>query len=100
TCDGPTCQDRALAGKSSKRMATPEDITRRASVGGILPDGLITISDVRWIGTVAIEVTHRDSASRLGNELLFSLRRPSLQMGLGSSQEAARFAAQAARATT
>jgi hypothetical protein len=35
---------------------TIEAITRGASVKGIRPDGLVTISDVRWIGTVAIEV--------------------------------------------
>ena len=42
-------------------MATLEAITRGAAVKGILPDGLVTISDVRWIGTVAIEVTYKDS---------------------------------------
>jgi hypothetical protein len=52
-------------------MATLEAITRGSSVKGILPDGLVTISDVRWIGTVAIEVTYKDSSGRLGNELLY-----------------------------
>src|ERR1700728_2902897 len=52
-------------------MATLEAITRGAAVKGILPDGLVTISDVRWIGTVAIEVTYKDSSGRLGNELLY-----------------------------
>ena len=45
-------------------MATLEDITRGAAVKGILPDGLVTISDVRWIGTVAIEVTYADSGPK------------------------------------
>jgi superfamily II DNA or RNA helicase len=61
-------------------MATLEAITRGASVKGILPDGLVTISDVRWIGTVAIEVTYKDSAGRLGNELLYRDREPSLEI--------------------
>jgi hypothetical protein len=58
-------------------MATLESITRGAAVRGILPEGLVTISDVRWIGTVAIEVTYKDSNGRLGNELLYRDRDPS-----------------------
>jgi hypothetical protein len=61
-------------------MATLESITRGASVKGIFPDGLVTISDVRWIGTVAIEVTYKDSAGRLGNELLYRGREPTLEI--------------------
>src|ERR1700678_3938538 len=60
-------------------MAALEEITRGAAVKGILPDGLVTISDVRWIGTVAIEVTYKDSAGRLGNELLYRDREPTLE---------------------
>src|SRR5579863_2201393 len=61
-------------------MATLEQITRGSAVKGILPEGLVTISDVRWIGTVAIEVTYKDSAGRLGNELLYRDREPTLEI--------------------
>src|SRR5271167_1681154 len=61
-------------------MATLEDITRGAAVKGILPEGLVTISDVRWIGTVAIELTYKDAAGRLGNELLYRDREPTLEV--------------------
>jgi len=61
-------------------MATLEAITRGAAVRGILPDGLATISDVRWIGAVAIEVTYKDSSGRLGNELLYRDREPTLEI--------------------
>jgi SNF2 family DNA or RNA helicase len=61
-------------------MATLEAITRGAAVKGILPEGLVTISDVRWIGTVAIEATYKDSAGRLGNELLYRDREPTLEI--------------------
>src|SRR6202142_3812019 len=60
-------------------MATLEAITRGSAVKGILPDGLVTISDVRWIGTVAIEVTYKDASGRLGNELLYRDREPTLE---------------------
>jgi len=52
-------------------MTRLEDITRGCSVRGILPEGLASVLDVKWIGTVAIEVTYKDSAGRLGNELLY-----------------------------
>ena len=61
-------------------MATLESLTRGAAVKGILPNGLVTISDVRWIGTVAIEVTYQDSMGRLGNELLYRDRESTLEM--------------------
>src|SRR5471030_3057828 len=61
-------------------MATLEQITRGSSIRGILPDGLVSVSDVRWIGTVAIEVTYKDSAGRLGNELLYRDREPTIEI--------------------
>src|SRR5438552_3382052 len=61
-------------------MTTLEEITRGTAVRGILPEGLVTIGDVRWIGTVAIEVTYKDSAGRLGNELLYRDREPTLEV--------------------
>jgi superfamily II DNA or RNA helicase len=61
-------------------VAKLEDITRSSAVRGILPDGIVTISDVRWVGTVAIEVTYKDSAGRLGNELLYRDREPTLEI--------------------
>lgn len=61
-------------------MAKLEEITRDSSVRGILPDGLVTVTDVRWIGTVAIEVTYKGSDGRLGNDLLYRDREPTLEI--------------------
>ncbi|MGB9623959.1 MAG: helicase-related protein [Phycisphaerae bacterium] len=61
-------------------MARLEDLTRGASVRGILPDGLVTVVDVKWIGTVAVELTYKDAAGRLGNELLYRDREPTLEV--------------------
>ena len=61
-------------------MATLEEITRGSAIRGILPDGIVMVSDVRWIGTVAIEVTYKDTAGRLGNELLYRDREPTLEI--------------------
>lgn len=41
-------------------MAQLEDITRGTAVDGILPEGQVTIVDVKWVGTVAVEVTYKD----------------------------------------
>jgi superfamily II DNA or RNA helicase len=61
-------------------MTKLEHITRGSSVRGILPEGLATILDVKWLGTVAIEVTYKDSAGRLGNELIYRDREPTLEV--------------------
>ena len=75
-------------------MARLEDITRGSSIRGISPEGLVTIVDVKWLGTVAIEVTYKDSAGRLGNELLYRDREPTLEIaeaaGRGASTATAR----------
>jgi hypothetical protein len=52
-------------------MTRIEEITRGSSVRGILPEGLVTILDVKWIGTVAVEVTYKDSRGWLGIELIY-----------------------------
>ena len=61
-------------------MSELEHITRGSVVRGILPDGVVAISDVRWIGIVAIEVTYKDGSGRLGNELLYRDREPTLEI--------------------
>ena len=61
-------------------MARLEDLTKGTSVKGILPDGLVTVVDVKWIGTVAVELTYKDAAGRLGNELLYRDREPTLEV--------------------
>src|SRR5229473_3574109 len=61
-------------------MARLEQLTRGATVKGILPDALVTIVDVQWHGDVAITLTYRDTAGRLGNEILYRDREPSLEI--------------------
>jgi superfamily II DNA or RNA helicase len=61
-------------------VAQLEELTRGTAVRGILPDGLVTVVAVKWIGTVAIEVTYKDAAGRLGSELLYRDREPTLEI--------------------
>src|SRR6266536_841362 len=61
-------------------MAQLEQLTRGTVVKGILPDALVTVVDVQWHGDVAITLTYRDVAGRLGNEILYRDREPSLEI--------------------
>jgi SNF2 family DNA or RNA helicase len=61
-------------------MARLEDIKRGATVKGILPDGFITVVDVSWIGSVAIELTYKDSKGKLANELIYRDREVDLEI--------------------
>src|SRR5687767_7178673 len=61
-------------------MARLEELTRGAAVKGVLPDGVVSVVDVKWIGTVAVELTYKDSRGRLGSELIYRDREPTLEI--------------------
>jgi hypothetical protein len=61
-------------------MAHLDDLTRGAAVKGILPENLVTVVDVKWIGTIAVELTYKDAAGNLGNELVYGDREPMLEI--------------------
>ena len=51
-------------------MARLEDLTKGTSVRGVLPDGMVTVVDVKWHGSSVAELTYKDAAGRLGHALL------------------------------
>jgi hypothetical protein len=59
-----------------------EELPREAAVKGILPDSLVTVVDVKWIGTVAVELTYKAPSGSLGNELLYRDREPMLEIAV------------------
>jgi superfamily II DNA or RNA helicase len=61
-------------------MAKLEELTRGSAVNGILPNAMVNVVDVRWIGTAAVELTYKDAAGRLGSELLYRDREPTLEV--------------------
>jgi superfamily II DNA or RNA helicase len=61
-------------------MARLEDLTRGAAVKGILPDGLVTVVDVKWHGSAVAELTYKDASGRLGSELLYRDREPTIEV--------------------
>ncbi|MGC8732729.1 MAG: DEAD/DEAH box helicase, partial [Halothiobacillaceae bacterium] len=61
-------------------MAKLEDLKRGTAVKGILPDCLVTVVDVQWFGSEAVELTYKDPTGKPGVELLFRDREPSLEI--------------------
>ncbi len=61
-------------------MARLEDVTRGATVRGLLPTGLATVIDVKWHGTSAVELTYKDAAGNPHNQLLFRDSEASLEI--------------------
>jgi hypothetical protein len=53
-----------------------EDPPRGPAVRGVLADGLVTVLDVQWYGSDAVELTYKDAGGRTGNELLYRDREP------------------------
>lgn len=63
-------------------MAKLDDLTPDTSVGGILPDGLVTVVSVKWFGSEALELTYKDSAGKLANQLLYRHDEPRLEVAV------------------
>src|SRR4051812_24036659 len=61
-------------------MARLEELTRGAAGSGILPEGVVTVVDVTWYGSAALEITYKDSAGKLGSEILYRDRESGLEI--------------------
>jgi hypothetical protein len=61
-------------------LARLEELTRGASVWGVLPHRAVTVVDIAWHGSNVIELTYKDAAGRLGSELLCRDREPTLEV--------------------
>jgi hypothetical protein len=48
-------------------MAKLEELTRGASVKGVLPNGLVTVIDIKWHGEAALELTYKHGAGKPGD---------------------------------
>jgi superfamily II DNA or RNA helicase len=61
-------------------MARLEDLTRGASLKGILPNQTVTIIDVQWHGSDVVELTYKDADGRPQMDLLYRERELSLEI--------------------
>ena len=48
-----------------------EDLQTNAAVRGVLPDSLVTVINVQWFGSEALELTYKTSTGKVANELLY-----------------------------
>ena len=59
-------------------MTRLEDLTRGASLRGILPDSMVTVVAVQWYGSDALELTYKDAGGHPGTRLLYRDDEPTL----------------------
>src|SRR6202165_3281985 len=52
-------------------MSRLEDLQPNAAVRGILPGALVTVVSVQWFGSEALELTYKNAAGKVANELLY-----------------------------
>src|SRR5688500_19599462 len=48
-----------------------EALQTNATLRGILPDSLVTVVNVQWFGTEALELTYKTPTGKVANELLY-----------------------------
>jgi len=61
-------------------MARLEELTRGTALRGILPDSIVTVIDVAWYGSDAVDLTYKDAGGRPGNRLLYRDDEPALEL--------------------
>src|SRR5262249_20614591 len=62
------------------RMSKLEDLRPNAAVRGILPDALVTVVNVQWFGSEALELTYKTPAGKVANELLYRHDEPRIEV--------------------
>ena len=62
-------------------MAKLEELKRGTTVKGILPDCLVSVIDVKWYGSAAVQLTYKDPAGKPSVVLLYRDREPTLEIG-------------------
>src|SRR3972149_3193758 len=61
-------------------MSKLEDLQPNAAVRGILPDALVTVVNVQWFGSEALELTYKTPAGKVANELLYRPDEPRIEV--------------------
>src|SRR5438874_6463295 len=61
-------------------MSKLEELQTNASLRGILPDALVTVVNVQWFGSEALELTYKDPSGRVANQLLYRHDEPRIEV--------------------
>lgn len=62
------------------KQARLEDLQPNASVRGVLPNSLVTVVNIQWFGSEAVELTYKDPAGKVANELLYRHDEPRIEI--------------------
>lgn len=61
-------------------MSKLEALKPNSTIKGILPDSLVTVINVQWFGTSAIELTYKTATGKVANELLYRHDEPRIEV--------------------
>src|SRR5436305_12173145 len=61
-------------------MSKLEALLPNSTVKGILPDSLVTVFNIQWFGSTALELTYKTSTGRVANELLYRHDEPRIEV--------------------
>jgi len=61
-------------------MIRLEDLQPNAAVRGLLPDSLVTVVNIQWFGSEALELTYKAPNGKVANELLYRNDEPRLEL--------------------
>ncbi len=61
-------------------MIKLEDLRPNAVIRGILPDCMVSVVSVQWFGSEALELTYKDPAGRVANQLVYRHDEPRLEV--------------------
>ena len=61
-------------------MSKLEALQPNSTVRGILPDCLVTVVNVQWFGSAALELTYKTPTGKVANELLYRHDEPRVEV--------------------
>ncbi len=61
-------------------MIRLEDLKHNASLRGLLPDCLVTVVNIQWYGSEALELTYKTPNGKVANELIYRSDEPRLDL--------------------
>jgi hypothetical protein len=61
-------------------MSRLEDLQPNSSIRGVIPGALVTVASLHWLGSEALEITYKDPAGRVANQLLYRYDEPRLEV--------------------
>ena len=81
---GQTDGQYRLEGTNNKDQIHPmmklEQLQTNTAIRGVIPDALVTVVNVQWFGSEALELTYKTPSGRVANELLYRHDEPRLEL--------------------